>query len=138
LAFVQNPRSTTKQQTELLSSVFEAHTKSKPSAEVENTLEVLAINRRLPLLPEIHTLYEIMKAEQEKTTEVLVKSATELSEIQREKLVQTLSKRLQRAVTLQVVVDPALIGGAMISAGDLVIDGTVRGKLNTLSATLIA
>jgi F-type H+-transporting ATPase subunit delta len=79
-----------------------------------------------------------MKAEQEKTTEALVISSTELSASQREKIVQALSKRLQRKVSLQEVVDASLIGGAMIRAGDLVIDGTVRGKLNTLSAALIA
>lgn len=138
MAFVQNPRSTSLQKTQLLTAIFTAHTKSKTPSEIERMLEVLASNRRLLLIPEMAALFEIMKADKEKTTEVLVSSSTELSTAQREKLVQVLSKRLQRKVSLQTVIDPSLIGGAMIRAGDLVIDGSVRGKLNTLSATLIA
>lgn len=60
----------------------------------------------------------------------------ELNAEQLQTLAAALSKRLDRTVQPKPVVNPALIGGVVIRAGDLVIDGSVRGKLNKLAEAL--
>ena len=62
----------------------------------------------------------------------------ELSDAQKNKLVHSLEKRLQRKIKLNEVLDESLLGGAVVQAGDLVIDGSVKGKLNKLAAGLAA
>lgn len=136
MAFINNPASTAEQHIQLLLAVVPSLSDSKENQGILNLINLLAINKRLMLLPEIVILYEALKAEQEKTLAANVVSYSALSSAQQERLVQSLSKRLQRKVSLQVVVDPSLLGGAMISAGDLVIDGSVRGQLNKLGAIL--
>ncbi|MBM7062694.1 F0F1 ATP synthase subunit delta [Pseudomonas sp. UL073] len=108
----------------------------KFDAQVRNFLNVLADNSRLALLPEITELFELYKAEQEKSVEVEVTSAFALSAEQQDKLAKVLSARLSREVRLHVVEDASLIGGVVIHAGDLVIDGSVRGKLAKLAEAL--
>ena len=103
-----------------------------------NLITLLATNKRLMLLPEIKALYEVYRAEQEKTLVVDVVSYSHFSAAQQQELIAALSKRLQRQVSLNVRIDPALLGGAVIQAGDLVIDGSVRGKLNKLTTDLAA
>lgn len=90
------------------------------------------------LLPEIKALYEVYRAEQEKILEVDVVSYSELTPAQQQRLSESLSQRLSRKVSLKVSIDPSLLGGALIRAGDLVIDGSVRGKLNMLGTSLAA
>lgn len=90
------------------------------------------------LLPEIKALYEVYKAEQEKILEVDVVSYSELTPAQQQRLSESLSQRLSRKVSLKISIDPSLLGGALIRAGDLVIDGSVRGKLNMLGTSLAA
>ena len=58
------------------------------------------------------------------------------SEAQQEKVTAALKQRLGRDVELRCTTDAALLGGAVIRAGDLVIDGSVRGKLERLGAAL--
>ncbi|MCL5043497.1 MAG: F0F1 ATP synthase subunit delta [Gammaproteobacteria bacterium] len=101
-----------------------------------NFIRTLAEHDRLPLIPVIAELYEQHKAEHDRSVAVEVESAFELSEDQQKTLVTALSKRLDRAVTPQVKINPALIGGVVIRAGDLVIDGSVRGKLAQLAEAL--
>jgi len=87
----------------------------------------------LPLLPEIVSLFEILKANKEMKVDVNVASAFPLSDALQEKLAVSLKEKLQREVVLHSETDKSLIGGAVIRAGDLVIDGSVRGKLGKLS-----
>jgi len=98
-----------------------------------NLLEVLAENDRFLLLPEISTQFDLLKAEHEKSADVIVTSAFELSDAQQKTLTDKLAVKLSRAVSMTVNVDPALIGGVVIKAGDLVIDDSVRGKLSRLA-----
>jgi F-type H+-transporting ATPase subunit delta len=98
-----------------------------------NFIEVLASNKRLPLMPEIFSLFEQYKANQEKTVNVNVVSAFELSGETEQSLAEVLRKKLEREVKVDSTVDKSLIGGVLIRAGDLVIDGSVRGRLNKLA-----
>lgn len=97
-----------------------------------NFMRLLAENSRLSALPEITELFSAYRAAQEKTVTVNVTSAAALTDAHQTKLVQALTKRLQRQVELQCEVDPLLLGGAIVRAGDTVIDGSVRGKLTRL------
>lgn len=101
-----------------------------------NFIKLLAENKRLPVLPEIAELFANYRADYEKTIDVQVVSAIELNKSYQKKLVNKLTHRLQRRVSLQCEVDPSLLGGAIVRAGDMVIDGSVRGKLNRLLESL--
>ncbi|MFV8782913.1 F0F1 ATP synthase subunit delta [Microbulbifer sp. SA54] len=105
-------------------------------APKQNFIKLLAENHRLPLLPEISALFEELKAEAEATLEVEVISARALSSEQAQSLTQALSKKFSREVHLHSAVDESLLGGAIIRAGDTVIDGTVRGRLAKLAEAM--
>lgn len=105
-------------------------------AERTHFIRLLAENKRLAVLPAIATLFAIYRAEYEKTMTVDVVSAIKLDDLYQEKLIKKLTQRLKRRVSLHCEVDPLLLGGAVIRAGDMVIDGSVRGKLNRLLESL--
>ena len=104
----------------------------------QNLIKVLAENKRLTALPEISALFDLLKAEYDKEVEVDVTSASTLTDAQQSELVASLEKRLARKVKLNCNVDPALIAGMVINAGDTVIDGSVKSKLNRLADALQA
>ena len=106
------------------------------SQEVSNFVAILASNKRLPLLPEIYDLFSQYKANQEKSVDVDVVSAFELSDETKDKLAAVLGKKLEREVKVSTSIDKSLLGGVLIRAGDLVIDGSVRGRLNKLAEAL--
>jgi F-type H+-transporting ATPase subunit delta len=97
-----------------------------------NFVRLLAENKRLVLLPEIAELYEALKANEERSIDVEVTTAFKISSEIAERLANSLKTRLERDVNLETSVDQSLIGGAVIRAGDMVIDSSVRGKLTKL------
>jgi F-type H+-transporting ATPase subunit delta len=99
-------------------------------------LALLADNRRLALLPEIAGLYEELRAEAERVVKATVTSAAELPASELEKIKAALRQRFGREVDVDTAVDASLIGGAVIDAGDVVIDGSLKGKLERLQAAL--
>ncbi len=105
-------------------------------AGVENLLKVLAEHRRLKLLPQLALEFDALRAAYEQLCQVDVRSAAELGESQRDSFVTALKRRLGLDVNVQWAVEPELIGGAVVAAGDLVIDGSVRGELNRLRTGL--
>ena len=138
LHFVNNPASTAALQSQLLLSVCSKKRQPGDGKAVESLVSLLADNKRLQVLPEIYAQYEALRAEQEKTLTATVNSFAALTRTEHEDLINSLSQRLQRKVTLEVSIDKSLLGGAVIHAGDLVIDGSVRGKLNKLATNLAA
>jgi F-type H+-transporting ATPase subunit delta len=108
----------------------------KLDAAMQNFVRVLAENHRLVLLPEIAAHYEAARAQVENTVDVAVISAVALDAAQAEKLKQALNTRLRRQVRMQNSVDASLLGGAVIRAGDLVIDGSLKGRLDRLGTEL--
>ncbi|KTD19561.1 F0F1 ATP synthase subunit delta [Legionella londiniensis] len=138
---LSDPTVTIELKCQLLLSIFKEPSRPKTAQElpvVENLIRLLAENKRLMALPDMYAQYEALRAEQEKTLEVHVSSFSALSPEQQNQLVQSLSQRLQRQITLKVDIDKTLLGGAIIRAGDLVIDGSVRGQLNKLGTSLAA
>jgi F-type H+-transporting ATPase subunit delta len=99
-------------------------------------VRVLAENHRLLLLPEIAAHYEQFRSVVENTVDVEVTSAVPLNDAQAQKLKQALSTRLKREVHMRTAVDSALLGGAVLRAGDLVIDGSLKGRLERLATEL--
>jgi len=104
--------------------------------EGANFVRLLVENRRLNLLPEIVTQYETLRAEAEARVEAIVTSAFALEPEQIKTLSEALKRKLGREVNITARVDKTLMGGIMIRAGDLVIDGSVRGRLADLAAHL--
>jgi len=101
-----------------------------------NFIRVLAANGRLKLLPEIAAMYEIKRRDAEGTVQAEMVTAYPASESQQTEIIASLRKRLGREVELSCSTDAGLLGGAIIRAGDLVIDGSVRGKLQRLGTAL--
>ena len=102
----------------------------------QNFISILSENRRLQLLPQISQQFEIMKANLEKAVDVDVVAASKLNAAQQKALSEALSAKLERKVNLQVSLDKSLLGGAVIRAGDTVIDGSIRGRLTKLAESL--
>jgi F-type H+-transporting ATPase subunit delta len=103
---------------------------------VARFLALLADNRRLALLPEIAGLYEELRAEAERVVKATVTSAAALPAGELDKIKPALRQRFGREVDVETAVDESLIGGAVIDAGDVVIDGSLKGKLERLQAAL--
>lgn len=99
-------------------------------------LGVLADAHRLTLLPEIAALFEQLRAEAEQVVLATVTSATELPDDELEVIRTALARRFGRKVQVSTAVDASLLGGAVINAGDVVIDGSLKGKLARLQAAL--
>ena len=102
----------------------------------QNFVRVLAENGRLNALPAIAQVFAEERSKAEGRSEVEVTSAYELSAEQQQNIASTMSTRLGTEVTLSVSVDNSLIGGVVIRAGDLVIDASLRGRLNQLASGL--
>lgn len=128
---LKNPALTAEQKADLILGVC-----SEASEQFQNFVKVLAENNRLLVVPEISSLFDHMKAELEKSVDVEVTSAFELTKEQQTKLAQALGKKLDREVNMTTTVDESLIGGLLIQAEDVVIDGSIRGKLAKLSEAL--
>ncbi|WP_396588086.1 F0F1 ATP synthase subunit delta [Bermanella sp. R86510] len=102
----------------------------------QNLIHVLAEHKRITLLPHILEQFEHLKAEQEKAVDVEIVSAFDVTDETKQKLTQALKAKLDKDVRVTTTVDSSLVGGAIIRAGDLVIDGTLRGKLAKLAEAM--
>jgi F-type H+-transporting ATPase subunit delta len=109
---------------------------TQPDPGLRNFVHVLAENHRLLLLPEIAAHFEHLRSAVENTVDVEVVSAVPLDAAQADKLRAALSTRLKRQVRMRTSVDSALLGGAVVRAGDLVIDGSLKGRLERLATEL--
>ncbi|NJM10746.1 MAG: F0F1 ATP synthase subunit delta [Synechococcaceae cyanobacterium SM1_2_3] len=99
-------------------------------------LRLLADNHRLHLLPSIAVLYERLRAEAESIVRAELISAITVTDAQRKRVIKALKARFKRSVVLDCKIDEALVAGAVIRVGDLVIDGSARGRLNKLATAL--
>lgn len=123
---------------EKLADLFNGICDEQLDTHGQNFISVLAENNRLSALPDISSQFNILKQEHDKEIDVEITSAIELSEEQLEKMSAALEKRLARKVKLNCNVNPGLVAGVIIKAGDTVIDGSVNSKLNRLSDALQA
>ncbi len=105
-------------------------------AKATNLVKLLAENGRLPVLPDIASFYDSLKAEVENRVEVTLVAASPVDDAQQAKIVAALKQRFGREVSLTFKLDESLIGGARIQADDLVIDGSVSTGLEKLATSL--
>jgi F-type H+-transporting ATPase subunit delta len=105
-------------------------------AHGRNFVQALAEARRLDCLPEISALFDGYKDDAEGIADVAVTSAAPLDARQQQTLTAALTRRLKREVRLHCTTDPQLLGGAVVRSGDLVIDGSVRGRLERIANEL--
>ena len=103
--------------------------------KVKAFVAILAENKRLGLLPTIRSIFENLKAQQEKFADVQLVSAFALDSNVEKALVKKLKTVLISDVSLNTEIDPSLLGGVVIRTGDTVIDGSVKGRLNKLAET---
>jgi F-type H+-transporting ATPase subunit delta len=101
-------------------------------------LALLAENKRLPFLPEIAELFDRLKDDAEGVVDVQVISAAPMADGEQQQLVAALAKRFGRQVRVHASVDASLIGGAIVRAGDLTIDGSLKSRLERLAYELTA
>jgi F-type H+-transporting ATPase subunit delta len=127
-----NPHVTAEQLTGLVNDI------AKLDDNGRNFVSLLAQNRRLGFLPEIAALFEKMKSDVENAIDVDVTAATALTPDQESRYAAALQKKLGRQVRLHTRVDGSLLGGAVLKAGDLVIDGSIKGRLERLATELTA
>jgi F-type H+-transporting ATPase subunit delta len=132
IGLIENPRMTETQLAELFISIGA----DRLDDNCHNFIRLLAENRRLTLLPEIAALFEIQRRDAERTIRAELITAFAASEAQQAAVSTALKQRLGRDIELVCTIDASLIGGAIIRAGDLVIDGSVRGKLERLGNSL--
>ena len=102
----------------------------------KNFIKLLSENDRISLLPDIAVLFHHYQADAEGTVYAQLISALDVSDEQVQAISASLAKRLGKKISMTTSIDPSLIGGAIIRAGDMVIDGSVRGRLEKLSSTL--
>ena len=122
--------------TDQLVTMFSGLGGAEIDAHWRNFVRLLATNKRLGLLLEIGAQYEHLRRHYENEMAVHVTSAIPLSDAHLSKLAAALNTRFKRDVRMSTAVDPALLGGAVIRAGDLVIDGSINGRLRRMATVL--
>jgi len=134
-----NPALTEAQRAELVGSVAMAVSGGEAigTPHGQNFLQLLAENDRLTALPEISAQFDALKAQAENKVKVTLVSATPVDAQLADQVTKSLTKRLGRTVELTLEVDASLLGGAIIRADDMVIDGSVRTRLQRLTESLI-
>ncbi len=130
-ALLEQPDVLPRELGELFLSVL-AGTGLESDGDFDNAVRLLAENSRLAALPAIATQYATLKQEAEGKIEIQVRSAQALTAEQQEQITQNMAKRLGKEVKLVAEVDERLIAGAVITAGDLVIDGSASGQIEKL------
>ena len=141
IAYLGDPAFSDAQRLDFLTGLFEKAGATVLAGENKrgtNFLKLLLEYGRVDVLPEISDRFDALKAEVENTVDVTVTSATALSDGQKNEIEAALKSRLGRDISLSTEIDENLIGGAVIRAGDVVIDGSVRSRLEGLSNALIA
>ncbi|MGH8401850.1 MAG: F0F1 ATP synthase subunit delta, partial [Gammaproteobacteria bacterium] len=114
-----------------------ANSGHRPDQHARNFVKLLADYRRLPILPEIAAEYEALREQEEGVVEVEMRAAIPVDVSEQTRISTALKQKFNRKVKLTCITDKSLIGGAILRAGDLVIDGSVRDKLARLAAAII-
>ena len=139
--FMSRPKLTDEQRLTFLQGLFAALVRKGSvfaggSEHGTNFLKLLLENDRVPVLPEIADQFEALKADVENTVDAVITSAAPLSSGQQQEMAAALRKKLGRDVRVSTQIDENLIGGAVIRAGDVVIDGSLRARLSGLANAL--
>ncbi|WP_154224172.1 F0F1 ATP synthase subunit delta [Marinicella rhabdoformis] len=129
LSFINQPNVLVDELVKLLCGEF-------ATEEYTNLIRLMAANDRLSLLPQVAQLFHLYKEEDEASQTVDVYTAVEMTDAQQQALIAALSKKTGKKISINAHIDASLIGGARIVCGDLVIDGTLRGKVDRMKTKL--
>ena len=108
------------------------------SEQAQNFLKITAENGRMGVIPEIADSFEAMRAEEEGSIEAQVISAFAVNATQKKSIAAALKTKLGREVTITTQTDKSLLGGVIIRAGDMVIDGSVKSQLEKITHSLLS
>ena len=133
-AYLNRPELTPAEQVSIFAKVLGEN----QTQAVSNFLMLLADNARLALLPEIEAEYELLKSQNNNTVDVVIESAFPMTSVQEQLLAHALEKKFNATVNVTVEVNPALIAGVVIRAGDQVIDDSALNKLEKMRTRLLA
>lgn len=133
-AMIQHPEFSTAE----LENLYTTIGGERFDAKFLNLLKVLNENRRVAVLPDLAEQFEALRRAAESRIKVTVVSVKALENDQVERLEKALRKRYEQEIELEQEIDASLIGGAIVYAGDEVIDGTVRGRLQKMTTALTA
>ena len=137
--YLRAPELSDEQRLEFLAGLFDKAGADRLAGKDEkgtNFLKLLLENRRIAVLPEISEHFEALKAKVENSVDAVVTSAAPLNAQQEKEIASSLRERLGREVRITTEIDETLIGGAVIRAGDVVIDGSLRARLEGLANAL--
>ena len=101
-----------------------------------NLVTILALKKRMDILPEIASLFEEMCSDAENTVNVVLSTSIAIGEREKAEYEKMLGNRLSRTVQMHCEVDKQLLGGYLAKAGNYVIDGSLRGLLANLKVTM--
>jgi len=133
-AALDNPKLTAADKTALILSIAG----DRLDANGRNFVRVLVDADRIGVLSQIRTLFETLKNDTDGVSKARIDTAFPLTEAQAAELTAALQKRFGRKIETTVNVDPALGGGARITVGDTVIDGTIEAQLAAMATQLRA
>ena len=141
VTFLGEPALTDDQRLEFLQGLFAAAEGedsmfSGGNEHGTNFLKLLLENGRIAVLPEISAQFEALKAKEENSIDAVITAAAPLSAAQEKEIASSLAEKLGRDVRISTEIDENLIGGAVIRAGDVVIDGSLRARLEGLANAL--
>ncbi|MGB1109416.1 MAG: F0F1 ATP synthase subunit delta [Gammaproteobacteria bacterium] len=102
----------------------------------KNFVRILSANGRLALAPAIAEAYARLRADAEDQVEVSVTSAYKLSAAHKKAISDAMKQKLGREVSITAHIDRSIMAGVIIRAGDTVIDGSVKGRLDKLALEL--
>ena len=137
--YLRAPELSDERRLEFLTGLFDKAGADKLSGQDDkgtNFLKLLLENRRIGVLPEISEHFEALKAKVENSVDAVVTSAAPLNAEQEKEIASALKERLGCEVRITTEIDETLIGGAVIRAGDVVIDGSLRARLEGLANAL--
>lgn len=135
--FISRPDFSLQEKTQFLQTAVAALLKRKLTNQEANFLSVILSAKRYEVFPSIRQAYDEMVLSDESIIEVDLVSAFEVKETENEMFVKALEKHFQKSIKLNVSVDPNLIGGAVVKAGDWVMDGSVKGRLEQMTSFLV-
>ena len=104
-------------------------------AALTNFLDLLLSKKRMDLLPLILARFEQSLEESQGVMKAFVKSASQLDQAAKQDIEKKLSQIFGKKMKIETSVDPELLAGVIIKAGDTLIDGSLRNKLKNLKAS---
>lgn len=134
IEIINNPDVSSEQAVSLFTDIC----KDNLDEQGTNLVKLAAENDRLEIFPYIAQSFEAMRAEEEGSIEAQVTSAYAVNATQKKSIAASLKKKLGREVTIKTITDKSLLGGVIIRAGDIVIDGSVKTQLEKITHSLLS